>query len=86
MSSLERNLSASDQHRALESARAELAEREERVALLQAIRDAESAARWLRRTSNVPEAVERLEAEQREVAYLQVAVRGLEAALTGREA
>jgi hypothetical protein len=80
------NLSADSLRKAIETTRSELAEREERTAILQATYDAECAARRLGRLSDVPAAADRLDAERREVAYLQATVRGLEAALTGREA
>lgn len=67
--------------RALEQAHAELAAREERVPLLRQIADLECGLRFIQRTSFVQNAEEMLALEEKEVAYLVAAIRGLQATL-----
>lgn len=67
--------------RAIEKARADLAEREERVGLLLKIYDAECASRAMGRVQYCDDAAANLAAERQEVTRLAAAIRGLQRAL-----
>lgn len=67
--------------RALVTARADLAEREERVGLLLKIYDAECACRAMGRVQYTDDAAANLAAERQEVTRLAAAIRGLQRAM-----